>query len=859
MPIVAVVVAFERGSHLRQGRRHTRRLAFVPPRCHPRAAQVEGFGWGIFFFSIGPTRVASSTTARSNQPTLTQRVTMAETTLADLQLLLQATAEANKATAEAGQVNASRITDLHTALDKLTLSQGELTTASKRVETSLDRVIQANTALDRSVAELKQSMDAVATRVSNIEKGAPPPLTPGHADLSPGSLQPQGHRIPLMNQGVNFREDRTSGLTLVRGEQSVTRAHDVILSDDDDDPEHHEHGGTRNRHHTGPRLPKSDFPTFNGDNPKWWKKNCEKYFHLYNVQSHLWVDFATMHFKGNAALWLQTYEALHSVASWPELCVGVFTKFNRDKYAKTVDALFAHSQVGSVDEYAHKFEELMHSVLLYNHSYDETFFVRRFIAGLKPHIRSAIKLHNPGTVDLAFSMAQTQEALLVADMAVQPYKYSHRDQLRSEYKQHSQLPGLLGNRPDEKYTSDQPAPQTKFDSLKAQRRARGECFKCGEKYSPTHKCPAQVQLHVLEELLEALQITNSSENVPDSDDSDDDDGKEHVMKLSVHALEGTTSRTSMRLNGLIANQNVLILIDSGSSSNFISQQLTAKLALPTKEMPLAKVSVAGGGTIACFKYIPSVVWYTQGHKFTTDLKVLPLKSYDIILGMDWLENQNDGKMWVNWKKKTMRFKHEGIRITLRGVQPSVDTCTAIDSNTLSTVLHRGEVCQLIELCEITDTPPTNGDSIPSKAPVLALPVNKWRQYLQHAQFTIVTDHRSLSQLKKFISPDQVTSSDLSFDFLTDECFLAQPLQVTPSRSIKPGCLLATNLGIGRSYPSMLSASTCLGQAVFQGGENATTPTAKRRRSATLDGLTPVSYRPASKGPAQHSRPDATST
>ena len=101
---------------------------------------------------------------------------------------------------------------------------------------------------------------------------------------------------------------------------------------------HSSHSGS------GPRLPRSDFPQFDGDNPKWWKKSCEKYFRLYNVQNRLWLDFATMHFKGNAALWLQTYEALHSVATWPELCVGVFAKFNRDKYAKYMDLFFAHRQ-----------------------------------------------------------------------------------------------------------------------------------------------------------------------------------------------------------------------------------------------------------------------------------------------------------------------------------------------------------------------------------------------------------------------------------------------------------------------------------------------------------------------------------
>jgi hypothetical protein len=228
-----------------------------------------------------------------------------------------------------------------------------------------------------------------------------------------------------------------------------------------------------------------------------------------------------MHFKGNAALWLQTYEALHSTDNWATLCVGVFTKFNRDKYGKTIDIFFALRQTGSVDEYAHKFEELMHKVLLHNHAYDETFFVRRFVAGLKREIRSAIELHNPSTVDLAFSMAQTQEALLVEDSPTTPNKYVQRDALRLKYKQHSQLLGFLGAPPEQKKADDKPvAVVSKFDSLRAQRRAKGECFKCGEKYSPTHKCPDKVQLHVLEEILESLQIEEPQPEDIATDSSD---------------------------------------------------------------------------------------------------------------------------------------------------------------------------------------------------------------------------------------------------------------------------------------------------------------------------------------------------
>jgi hypothetical protein len=92
----------------------------------------------------------------------------------------------------------------------------------------------------------------------------------------------------------------------------------------------------------------------------------------------------------------------------------------------------------------------------------------------------------------------------------------------------------------------------------------------------------------------------------------------------------------------------------------------------------------------------------QGHKFTTDLKILPLTAYDIILGMDWLENQNNGKMWINWKRKTMRFKHEGSTIPLRGVQHQGESCTAMSAQALAALLKKGEVHQMLELYRIGD-------------------------------------------------------------------------------------------------------------------------------------------------------------
>ncbi|KAF0915202.1 hypothetical protein E2562_034159 [Oryza meyeriana var. granulata] len=55
------------------------------------------------------------------------------------------------------------------------------------------------------------------------------------------------------------------------------------------------------------------------------------------------------------------------------------------------------------------------------------------------------------------------------------------------------------------------------------------------------------------------------------------------LVISESAVTGTAGRRTIRLQGLIHNQQVLILVDPGSSSNILSKQMVAKLQLKTKE------------------------------------------------------------------------------------------------------------------------------------------------------------------------------------------------------------------------------------------------------------------------------------
>jgi hypothetical protein len=96
----------------------------------------------------------------------------------------------------------------------------------------------------------------------------------------------------------------------------------------------------------------------------------------------------------------------------------------------------------------------------------------------------------------------------------------------------------------------------------------------------------------------------------------------------------------MRLQGWIQQQEVLMLIDSGSSHTFVSSTLTEKLQVNTRTIAPLRVKVANGGLMHCGQELVNCEWWTQGYQFHTNFKVLLLGSYDIILGYDWLKQHS---------------------------------------------------------------------------------------------------------------------------------------------------------------------------------------------------------------------------
>jgi hypothetical protein len=129
-------------------------------------------------------------------------------------------------------------------------------------------------------------------------------------------------------------------------------------------------------------------------------------------------------------------------------------------------------------EYHAEFKKLAHGLLLYNPAIDDTIFITRFIGGLRDDIRSALLLHKPGDVDTTSALALIQEQEL-EQSCKQP---SGRDFTR-------EAPRVQASAEKNKQAKPRADSDDKLASLKSFHRRNGLCFKCGEKWNPSHQCP----------------------------------------------------------------------------------------------------------------------------------------------------------------------------------------------------------------------------------------------------------------------------------------------------------------------------------------------------------------------------------
>jgi hypothetical protein len=89
----------------------------------------------------------------------------------------------------------------------------------------------------------------------------------------------------------------------------------------------------------------------------------------------------------------------------------------------------------------------------------------------------------------------------------------------------------------------------------------------------------------------------------------------------------------MRIIGVLQSQRVGILIDSGSTHNFLDPALLTKVHLFMVSTPLLKVKIANGDAILCCGKVIAIALKSQGHPIIVEFYLISLWVCDMVLGV----------------------------------------------------------------------------------------------------------------------------------------------------------------------------------------------------------------------------------
>lgn len=117
--------------------------------------------------------------------------------------------------------------------------------------------------------------------------------------------------------------------------------------------------------------------------------------------------------------------------------------------------------------------------------------------------------------------------------------------------------------------------------------AKGLCFNCDESYVPGHKCKGRLfRMEAGGNCLIEL-VEQHCEEI------------ESREEISLHALSGTFNPHTIRLTGWVRNRPLSVLIDSGSTHNFVQESVASRLGYEIQTLPEFKVFIGSGEYLTC--------------------------------------------------------------------------------------------------------------------------------------------------------------------------------------------------------------------------------------------------------------------
>ncbi|KAG5596542.1 hypothetical protein H5410_037774 [Solanum commersonii] len=378
-------------------------------------------------------------------------------------------------------------------------------------------------------------------------------------------------------------------------------------------------------------------------------------------------------------------ESWQQMLTWEYFKRELLNRFHHSQKINQYDVLIGLKQVSTVTVFREEFEKVSASMK----EASDGMLSGVFLNGLKEEIRAEVMLLQAQTLREIMEMAQKVEDRNSVLQQVQGFKFessrgSASNKLvgfRPNYHRVANIlesrdsrAGVAGRNTDSpvhtatKSTGFNGTAVAKFegqfkrlfDSEFTQKRELGLCFRCDKNFGPNHRYKNR-QLNLLIISKAPNTDEDDTEEFFESIGEDVAEGEMNgtMMVLNMNSVVGLTRGRTMKLVGTIHGHDVIILVDSGATHNFISSTLAHHLQLPIKKT----------------------------------------KGFEVTIGMEWLATL--GEMRVNWKLLTMKFKDAGRLVSLRGDSAMVRTVVPLKA--MTNLLKKGNQGFLVESNQVTIT------------------------------------------------------------------------------------------------------------------------------------------------------------
>nr|GEU83997.1 retrovirus-related Pol polyprotein from transposon TNT 1-94 [Tanacetum cinerariifolium] len=280
-----------------------------------------------------------------------------------------------------------------------------------------------------------------------------------------------------------------------------------------------------------------------------------------------------------------------------------------------------------------------------------------------------------------------------------------------------------------------------------ERLSKGLCFNCDNKWVGKHKCLGKFLLLMADEEEDTEQMTEEMQ--------EDTIKSRDIMILNL--LVGHDSPRLLQLWGTLGAGKVHILIDNGSTHNFVQPGVVERMKLPLTALDI------------------------QGLQMDMDLYLLPMKEPDIVLGIQWLQKLDKQSKYV-FEARSLEYL--GHIISGKGVEMDPKKVADVPDWLVFTNQWQGFKWEKLENKVFEDLKirmsgatilglPNFKEMFMEEGDVLdvRIAVYKWLQYLLGHHFTIHTDHTSLKELMQQVIQTPLQQKHvgklMGFDFIIE--------------------------------------------------------------------------------------------